>query len=383
LPKGWRRAQLGDICTDIRYGLTAKANAVAVGPIFLRITDIENSGKVSFEKSVYAKATADEIKRYRLEKGDIVIARSGSLGKVHLFRSNNNVVFASYLIRFRPDPMFVLPEFLDNYLHSHEFYEFVEKEKTIAAQPNINAQKLKRLSVPLPPLEEQKRIVSRIEELTARIDKARRLRAAANQKTATLMPAALAEVFERAEKEKWKKVALCDVVNNYDHKRIPLKKADRAKMQGKYPYYGASGIIDYVDDFIFDGEYLLVSEDGANLRARVTPIAFVVSGQFWVNNHAHIVQTTELTTNSYLSYVFAATDISRYVSGSAQPKLNQANLNRIEIPLPPLHQQYKVVAQLDAVQEQVTDLKRIQAASQAELESLTQSILAKAFQGEL
>ena len=91
--------------------------------------------------------------------------------------------------------------------------------------------------------------------------------------------------------EGWISTKFEEITQNFDGKRIPLKSSDRKKRQGYYPYYGASGVIDYIDDYIFDGEFLLISEDGANLVARNTPIAFTAKGQFWVNNHAHIVKT--------------------------------------------------------------------------------------------
>ena len=154
---------------------------------------------------------------------------------------------------------------------------------------------------------------------------------------------------------KWEEVSFEEVVDNFDGKRIPIKASERKnKNGGKYPYYGASGIIDYVDDYIFEGEHLLISEDGANLLARVYPIAFKANGKFWVNNHAHIVQAKNgLTTNDYLEYYFSSIDISDYVTGSAQPKLNQKKLNSIIIPLPPLPEQKRIVAKLDEVFEKI------------------------------
>lgn len=80
------------------------------------------------------------------------------------------------------------------------------------------------------------------------------------------------------------------VIDCYDFERIPVKQSDRAKMSGVYPYYGATGVIDYVNDYLFDGEYLLIAEDGKNLVNRAKPLAFIAKGQFWVNNHAHVIK---------------------------------------------------------------------------------------------
>ena len=116
---------------------------------------------------------------------------------------------------------------------------------------------------------------------------------------------------------------------------------------GDIPYYGASGIVVYVKDYIFDGDYLLVSEDGANLLARSTPIAFSITGKTWVNNHAHVLRFKEYATRRYVEMYLNSIDLSFYITGAAQPKLNQKNLNRIEIPLPPLEEQKRIVTLLD------------------------------------
>lgn len=123
-----------------------------------------------------------------------------------------------------------------------------------------------------------------------------------------------------------------EISTNCDSQRKPVTKGQRSI--GEYPYYGASGIVDYVDDYIFDGDYLLVSEDGANLLARVTPIAFSIFGKNWVNNHAHVLKFSNWHLQKYVEIYLNGIDLSKYISGAAQPKLNQQNLNSIIIPVP-------------------------------------------------
>ena len=127
-------------------------------------------------------------------------------------------------------------------------------------------------------------------------------------------------------------VTLEDISENCDSQRKPVTKGNRSA--GNYPYYGASGVVDYVGDYIFDGDYLLISEDGANLVARVTPIAFSISGKNWVNNHAHVLKFADPYQQRYVEMYLNSMDLSNYISGAAQPKLNQKNLNRISIPMP-------------------------------------------------
>lgn len=124
---------------------------------------------------------------------------------------------------------------------------------------------------------------------------------------------------------------LCEIL---DSKRKPLSTLQRAKKQGIYPYYGAQGIIDHLDEYLLDGEYLLVAEDGANLETRNQPIANIAKGKIWVNNHAHVLGNNGKCPLNLLGFILNNMNISPYVTGCAQPKLNQENLRNIEIELP-------------------------------------------------
>ena len=149
-------------------------------------------------------------------------------------------------------------------------------------------------------------------------------------------------------------VTLEDIAENCDSMRKPVTSGKREA--GEYPYYGASGIVDYVKDYIFDGDHLLVSEDGANLLARSTPIAFSISGKNWVNNHAHVLKFDCYETRRFVEFYLNSIDLALYISGGAQPKLNQKNLNRIEIPLPSQERQKYIVDILDRFDAICNDL---------------------------
>ena len=141
-----------------------------------------------------------------------------------------------------------------------------------------------------------------------------------------------------ASEVQWFEKPLGEVTVNYDGKRRPVKESERKK--GLYPYYGASGIVDHVDGYIFEGRHLLIAEDGENLRTRQTPIAFIADGKFWVNNHAHIVTGKNGVTTEYLRYFLQNADIKSYLTGAVMPKLTQGNLNRIPVRYPdPVHQE--------------------------------------------
>ena len=129
-----------------------------------------------------------------------------------------------------------------------------------------------------------------------------------------------------------------------------------ARAPGGIPYYGASGVVDHVSDYLFDGDYLLVSEDGANLLARSTPIAFSISGKAWVNNHAHVLEFESYAERRFVEFYLNSIDLAPYVSGAAQPKLNKANLNRIPVPDVTIEEKQRIVALLDRFDALVNDL---------------------------
>ena len=145
--------------------------------------------------------------------------------------------------------------------------------------------------------------------------------------------------------------ALGEMSVNHDAQRVPVKAADRKP--GPYPYYGAQRIVDYVDDYIFDGVFLLVAEDGENLRSRNEDIAFMASGKFWVNNHAHILRANSDAVTRFLNYAINSSDISGYITGSTIPKLSQRSLRSIRIPCPPLAAQEEIVSLLGTLDDKI------------------------------
>ena len=204
---------------------------------------------------------------------------------------------------------------------------------------------LQNLYVPLPPIDIQQKIVSEIEVLEAKEKKAK--------EEVEKLKNEVNDVFNKIET--FQKVSLEDIAENLDNLRKPVTKGYREN--GDIPYYGASGIVDYVSDYVLDDYVLLVSEDGANLKARTSPIAFTASGKIWVNNHAHILKFKEKATHKIVEIYLNKTDISEYITGQAQPKLNQQNLNNIKIPLPPLSEQQKIVSEIEKIEEKIKVLE--------------------------
>ncbi|EII5633505.1 TPA: restriction endonuclease subunit S [Vibrio cholerae] len=240
-----------------------------------------------------------------------------------------------------------LPKWILHLISSSDFKKYLEENQSGSAYPAISDAKVKDFSIPIPcPDNPEKSLAIQAEivrildaftamtaELTAELNMRKKQY---NYYRDQLLS------FEEGEVE-WK--ALGDLAENLDSKRKPITSGLREA--GEIPYYGASGIVDYVKDYIFDGDYLLVSEDGANLLARNTPIAFSISGKTWVNNHAHVLKFETYAERKYVEYYLNSIDLTPYISGAAQPKLNKKNLESINIPNPAPKEKERIVAILD------------------------------------
>ena len=243
---------------------------------------------------------------------------------------------------------------------------------------SLSRSQLSGLEIPLPPLSVQREIVARLERELAAVEKMKKGFEALAETAKAEFKAELKEVFEEISRGGAEMRRLGEVCKNLDSRRVPITKSNREA--GKYPYYGASGVVDWVSGYIFDGDYLLVSEDGANLIARSTPIAFSVSGKIWVNNHAHILAFSDLTTQRFVEFYFASIKIDDLVTGAAQPKLTQNALNSIEIPFPPLADQREVVARLDVAKARAEKLEAKAREGVAVCETMRKAILKEAFE---
>ena len=169
-----------------------------------------------------------------------------------------------------------------------------------------------------------------------------------------------------------------DITFNRDPERVPLSVDVRRNRQGSYDYYGASGVIDQIDDFLFDKPLLLIGEDGANLVNRSTPIAFIARGKYWVNNHAHVIDGINETLLLYLSIYINSISLKPYITGTAQPKMNQAKMNSILIMLPPIAEQHRIVAKVDELMAICDQLKEKLKQSQETQVQLTDALVDRA-----
>ena len=175
----------------------------------------------------------------------------------------------------------------------------------------------------------------------------------------------------------WTWVRFGEIMVNRDGERIPVSKEERATKAKTYDYYGASGVIDKIDAYLFDKPLLLIGEDGANLINRSTPIAFMARGQYWVNNHAHVLDGISEDFLRYIELHINAINLEPYVTGSAQPKMNQAKMNSIPIALPPLAEQKRIVAKVDELMALCDRLEAQQQEREEQASKLARASLAR------
>lgn len=168
----------------------------------------------------------------------------------------------------------------------------------------------------------------------------------------------------------------------HNNKRVPLESEIRFERQGRFPYYGASGIIDFVDDFIFEGKFILVGEDGANILSRSTPLAFIATGKFWVNNHAHILKS-RTGNDEYFCMQLELNDFSNIASGSAQPKLTKDALANVQLVVPSLEEQNEIITYLDYSKEVIDGTCQKITEQIEKLKLYRQSLISEAVTGKI
>ena len=175
---------------------------------------------------------------------------------------------------------------------------------------------------------------------------------------------------------RWRNFCITELADFCNAQRIPLSAMERAHKKGNFPYYGASGIVDYIDNYIFEGSYILISEDGENLNSRKTPIAFEATGKFWVNNHAHVLKAKKPHLTALIIQYFSQLDLSPYLTGAAQPKLNKASLNLIPLYLPIDESEQKAIASILSSLKDKIDLLHCQNKT---LESMAETLFRQWF----
>lgn len=385
MSKGWRSLPISDVCKLFTDGNWIETKDQSHGGIRLIQTGNVGIGDFKDRQSKARYISEDTFLRLKCQEvfdGDCLVSRlPDPVGRSCIVpETGDRMITAVDCTIMRFNQSVIIPDFFNYYSQSNKYLRDVDSYCTGATRKRISRKNLGKVALPLPPLPEQKRIVTILDEAFAGIDTA-----IANTKKNLANAQELFDSYLKFSlidnEKKWPSKKLAEISENLDSKRVPITKSKRES--GNIPYYGASGIVDYVADFIFDEDLLLVSEDGANLLARTYPIAFSIAGKTWVNNHAHVLRFDNIESQKFVEYYLNSISLVPYVSGMAQPKLNQKSLNSIPLPFPSLEIQGQMVSLLDDLNESKKRLMSIQEQRLAALAELKQSLLNKAFSGQL
>jgi len=341
--------RLGEISESIDYGVTASAEPNPVGPKFLRITDIQD-GRVDWSRVPWCACPEHIAEQSTLRPGDIVFARTGATtGKSFLIKScPNNAVFASYLIRVRlgkaADPVYI-----SHYFRSDKYWHQIARGARGVAQPGVNATTLGSLTIPLPPLEEQRRIA-------AILDRAQCIRAKAARRTDLLL-ALGRSLFIRSfglPSENPYQLPLFKLIDICNPKQWPTISSNQLQDNG-YPVFGANGLIGYFDSFNHPEPTVLVTCRGATCgTVNISPPNCYVTG----NSMAMDNPNPELLTTEYLAWALRLRGMNDVISGSAQPQITRQGLETVTIPVPSIEAQNDFAKELSAV-DRVTATSRL------------------------
>ena len=393
--ENWDVKPLGEF-SDIKYGYTAKAVSEPVGPRFLRITDIQN-GEVNWDQVPFCKVSEKDHSKHRVTEGDIVFARTGATtGKSFLIKEAPDTVCASYLIKVRPKTKTVLPDFLNIYFQTSEYWDAIALGTEGAAQGGFNASKLGALPIPLPPLEEQQRIVAVLDEVFEGLARAH-THAEANLKNAReLFPSSIAEIFSNSDG--WKTCSVGDIGEVFDGPHATPKTVDQGPL-----FLGISSLVD--GRIELDKTRHVTEEDFAKWTRRVEPRAgdVVFSYETRLGQVGLIPEDmlcclgrrmglVRLDERKVLPEFFVAYYLSPYfqeflrdntVKGATVDRISIKEFPNFPVLLPEPDIQAAVVDQIAKLRDVHDRLVNQAITKLQDLDDLRQSLLQKAFAGEL
>lgn len=297
---------------------------------------VEHLGNRAFTKQnlpMISDSDKKRLNKYVLNEGDIVFSRVGSVDRCsYVDNKHLGWMFSGRCLRIRPCNV-VYPLYLYYYFCMENTKQFIRNIAVGATMPSINTKLMKDLEVPLPTMEIQQKIASILSALDDKIELNNKINENLESQAQAIFKAWFVdfEPFGGVMPEDWKIGMIKDIIELHDSKRIPLSGSEREKMDKIYPYYGATSCMDYVDNYIFDGKYLLLGEDGTVIDKNGYPILQYVEGKFWVNNHAHIITGKLGYTVEILYLLFKQTNVKHIVTGAVQPKISQANLKKVPV----------------------------------------------------
>ena len=350
---------------------------------YLRITDIKDDGTLNLQD---LKSVDDEkASEYLLKPNDIVFARTGaSTGRNYFYDgTDGEFVYAGFLIKFSIDERKVNPKYIKYFCQSKQYKDWINSFNTGSTRGNINAQTLGKMPIPLIERKIQDALVSILSSIDEKIKKNNEINNNLEQQAKALYKDWFFNFSPFSSDgnlpDDWRLGTVGDIIQLHDSKRVPLSGAERDKMAKVYPYYGATSLMDYVDNYLFDGIYLLLGEDGTVVDSLGFPILQYVYGQFWVNNHAHIITGKEGFSVEGLYLFFSLTNIKSIVTGAVQQKVSQQNLKKVPAIIP----SKQALSAFDEIIQPIFAQIRNLRDENANLSQLRDTLLPKLMSGEL
>ncbi len=399
IPMHWKKTRFKyESLVPVQYGLNINSDLyVEQGIRFIRTTDITDDGEL-IDKGVYLESDSVE-NIYLTQPNDFLISRSGTLGRTYLHQSDEKHTYGGYLVRFNFGCS-IKSRFIFYFTKSSCFEDWITLNTIQSTIGNVNGQKYANLEIFLPSHTEQTQIANFLDRKTKQIDeliriKEQQIELLQEQRAALINQAVTKGLDPNVEMKpsgvEWigeipKHWIIRKVKHEFeslDNLRIPLNSETRGSMKLKvYDYYGASGIIDKVENYIFDEPLILIGEDGANLYLRSTPLAFKATGKYWVNNHAHVLKPKHGNID-YLTNMLESLDYTHYITGAAQPKLTSEHLMNITVIIPPPLEQTQIADFLNSKTQQIDELIAAEQQKIQLLKEYRQSLISEAVTGKI
>ena len=381
----WKTSTIGAACSLVTDGSHSSPKSVENGEYMVSVKDFTEYG---FDFTSCRRISSEDYEMLKRngcvpEQGDILIGKDGAryFEDIIIYRQSERPALLSSIAILRCNKEEIQPEFLYYTLRTPSFKQDVrDNYGSGSAIPRIILKDFKRMPISYPSIEVQKQITAVLSILDQRIQTNTKINDNLQRQAQALYKHYFPYSVGDELPDGWRIGSVGEIIEIHDSKRIPLSGAERVKMEKKiYPYYGAAALMDYVDDYIFDGKYLLLGEDGTVVDDAGYPILQYVWGRFWVNNHAHIL-TGKLGFNVESLYMlFKQTPVKAIVTGAVQPKISQANLRSIQVVIPP----QKLLTDYNSQIEPLFALLRTNEEANKSLATLRDTLLPKLMSGEI
>ncbi|AZP93916.1 restriction endonuclease subunit S [Enterococcus mundtii] len=402
-PNSWQVKRLEEVSKFVSRGKQPKY--VELSNIFTLNQKAIRWGSIQHENLRYHNPDFPVDEKYFIKKNDIVLNSTGvgTVGRVFHFSNHPKVrMFAdSHVTIIRSEEEVLRSKFLYYQLSDVRFQSYILNTLLAGStgQVELNKSKVMGMEILIPTIEEQDKIVDKLRYLDSKIELNNQIISNLEELASTLFKRWFVD-FEFPDEngnpykssggkmvdselggipEGWHVNTISNLMENFDRKRVPLSKMQREKRNGVYPYYGAASLMDYVDDFLFEGTHLLLGEDGTVITKDGNPVLQYVWGKFWVNNHAHVLKGKGDVSTEWLYLWFKQTNVSGIVTGAVQPKISQSNLNRLKVVSPDKEQLIKFQKDIGIMFDKLIVLSN-------EIKTLTElrdSLLPKLLSGEI